>query len=165
MINVNGGNTAFDLTRLDVISYVDYVLTEAPVKNLTRAEAEVTLRMIALHSLLSRQDSRYISLVRHDRRLENCTDEDKFLALLVVQDTYERILNSKLCVHYFGGTRYHWRKIGHDSPVTAVASAISEEGMGYYGRGWIIAPHIVTLRRWIVEHATDEEIRKLKTRL
>lgn len=155
----------FDRTSPEVMSNVDHILKAAPVKNLTREEVEATLRMLALHSMLSRQDSRYIDLVRHDRRLENCTDEDKFLALLVVQDTYERILNSKLCVHYFGGTRYHWRKIGHDSPVTAVASAISEEGMGYYGRGWIIAPHIVTLRRWIVEHATDEEIRRLKSRI
>lgn len=156
---------AFDRTSPEVMSNVDHILKAAPVKNLTREEVEATLRMLTLHSLLIRQDSRYIDLGRHDHRLDNCTDEDKFLALLVVQDTCELILNSRLCVHYFGGTRYHWRKIGHDSPVTAVVSAISEEGMVYYGRGWIIAPHIVTLRRWIVEHATNEEIRKLKTRL
>lgn len=156
---------SFDRTSPEVMSNVDHILKAAPVKNLTREEVETTLRMLALHSMLSRQDSRYIDLVRHDHRLDNCTDEDKFLALLVVQDTYERILNSKLCVHYFGGTRYHWRKIGHDSPVTATVSAMSEEGMGYYGRGWVIAPHIVTLRRWIVEHATNGEIKRLKSRI
>ena len=156
---------AFDRTSPEVMSNVDHILKAAPVKNLTREEVEATLRMLTLHSLLIRQDSRHIDMGRHDRRLDNCTDEDKFLALLVVQGSYDRILNSRLCVHYFGGTRYHWRKIGHDSPVTALASAVSEEGMGYYGRGWIVAPHINTLRRWIVEHSTNEEIRKLKTRL
>lgn len=156
---------SFDRTSPEVMSNVDHILKAAPVKNLTREEVETTLRMLALHSMLSRQDSRCIDMRRHDHRLDNCTDEDKFLALLVVQNSYDFILNSRICVHYFGGTRYHWRKIGHDSPVTATVSAISEEGMGYYGRGWVIAPHINTLRRWIVEHATDEEIRKLKTRL
>ena len=156
---------SFDRTSPEVMSNVDHILKAAPVKNLTREEVETTLRMLALHSMLSRQDSRCIDMRRHDHRLDNCTDEDKFLALLVVQNSYDFILNSRICVHYFGGTRYHWRKIGHDSPVTAVASAMSEEGMGYYGRGWIIAPHIVTLRRWIVEHSTNEDIKRLKSRI
>lgn len=147
----------------EIQSNVAYIMMRAPVKNLTEAEVLTTLRLLQLHVLLKDGDSRYsVCVHRNDRRLELCDDSDRFLALLVDCDGREVILGTKRCRSCFGGTVYHWRRIAHQCPVTDTASAVSECSSGYYGRGWIIAPHIQTLRKWIISNSTNMEIRKLK---
>ncbi len=125
------------------------IMDARPVRNLTEAEVAATLRLIELQDQLG--DNLYGQVVVHknDRRLELCDDNDRFLALLLDCDQREVLLGTKRCRYVFGGTPYYWRKIARQSPVTATASAISECGSGYYGRGWKIAPHIERLRRWI----------------
>lgn len=147
----------------DVQANVARIMEQAPVKNLTEAEVLATLRLLQLHVLLKDGDNPYnVCVHRNDRRLELCDDSDRFLALLVDCDVREVILGTKRCRSCFGGTVYHWRRIAHKCPVTDTASAVSECSNGYYGRGWIIAPHIQTLRRWIISNSTHQEIRKLK---
>ena len=147
----------------DVQANVARIMEQAPVRNLTEAEVLATLRLLQLHVLLKDGDSPYsVCVHRNDRRLELCDDSDRFLALLIDCDVREVILGTKRCRSCFGGTVYHWRRIAHKCPVTDTASALSECSSGYYGRGWIIAPHICTLRRWIIENSTHQEIRKLK---
>lgn len=147
----------------DVQANVARIMEQAPVRNLTEAEVLATLRLLQLHVLLKDGDSPYsVCVHRNDRRLELCDDSDRFLALLIDCDVREVILGTKRCRSCFGGTVYHWRRIAHKCPVTDTASALSECSSGYYGRGWIIAPHIQTLRKWIIKNSTNMEIRKLK---
>ena len=128
---------------------IDRILEAKPVKNLTDDEVLTTLRLMQLQEGL--QDGRYNQIVIHrkDKRLEKCDDQDRFLAMLLDCDSRDVLLFSGRCRSLFGGSVHHWRKIARQCPITAVASAISECGMGYYGRGWEIAPHIQTLRKWI----------------
>ena len=146
----------------DVRSNVEHIMKCHPVQNLTEAEVVTTLRLLQLHSQLCNfAYSREV--VASPKRLELCDDKDRFLAMLLDFGQRDLILCSKDLIRKFGGTRYHWRKIARACPVTSVASALSQDGEGgYYGRGWIIAPHIHTLRRWIIEHSTNPEIKKLR---
>lgn len=130
---------------------IDRIMAAAPVKNLTEDEVLTTLRLIEITEAL--YEGRYNQIVvhRHDKRLELCDDNDRFLAMLADCDAREVLLFTGRCRSLFGGTVYHWRRIAHKCPITSVASAVSEFGSGYYGRGWEIAPHIVRLRRWIIE--------------
>ena len=127
----------------------EYIMAHAPVKNLTEDEVLTTLRLMELRDYLG--EGRYNQIVVHknDKRLELCDDKDKFLALLADYDARDVLLFSGRCRQVFGGTLYHWRRIARQCPVTSVASAISECGSGYYGRGWEIAPHIERLIQWI----------------
>lgn len=127
------------------------------VKNLTEAEVQTTLRLLELHALLGNPDITVngwhpVDIKKNDPRLANLTDTDRFLALLIEYDYREYILCSANCIRLFGGTKYHWRKIGRTCPITTTVSALNECYAGYYGRGWIIAPHICTLIKWIKEH-------------
>lgn len=133
----------------EIREIAEYIKVHAPVKNLTEDEILTTLRLMKIRSFLS--DGRYNQIVVHknDKRLELCDDKDKFLALLADCDARYVLLFSGRCRQIFGGTVYHWRKIARQCPITSVASAISECGSGYYGRGWEIAPHIERLIQWI----------------
>lgn len=131
---------------------IDRIIESAPVKNLTEDEVLTTLRLMELQGGL--QEGRYNQIVVHknDKRLEKCDDSDRFLAMLADCDKRDVLLFSGRCRSLFGGTVYHWRNIARKCPITSVASAVSECGMGYYGRGWEIAPHIQRLRKWIIEN-------------
>lgn len=125
------------------------IIESAPVKNLTEDEVLTTLRLMEIQEAL--REGRYDQIVvhRNDKRLELCDDKDRFLALLADCDAREVLLFSGRCRSLFGGSVYHWRNIARKCPITSVASAISECGSGYYGRGWEIAPHIQRLIQWI----------------
>lgn len=148
----------------EIQSNVAYIMMAAPVMNLTEAEVLTTLRLLQLHVLLKDGDSRYsVCVHRNDKRLEFCDDNDRFLAMLLDCDLRDVLLGTKRCRILFGGSVYHWRKIARKCPITDTASALSEYGDGgYYGRGWVIADHILTLRKWIIEHSDNEQIRTLK---
>lgn len=141
---------------------IDLIMQTAPVKNLTQEEVITTMRLIDLHSFLA--EGRFNEVVIHlnDKRLELCDDKDRFLALLVDCDERDVLLFSGRCRSLFGGTVNHWRNIGRKCPITAVSSAISECGNGYYGRGWEIAPHIQRLRKFIMEIDIRPEVQKLR---
>ena len=131
------------------------IIEEHPVKNLTEEEVQTTLRLFELQMLLGNKqfESRPVDIWKNDARLVNVSDEDKFLAMLLEYDQQDLILCSGNCIYRFGGTKYHWRKIGRTCPITTTASALSESGDGgYYGKGWIIAPHIKTLMKWMNNH-------------
>lgn len=138
------------------------IMKAKPVKNLNMLEVIYTLRLLELKALLA--EGRYNQVVVHknDSRLEGFDDADRFLAMLADCDSREVLLTTKRLIRNFGGTAYHWRKIAHKCPIIEVASAISEYSSGYYGRGWIIAPHICTLRKWILRTTEYSEIINLK---
>lgn len=158
----------FNAEDPEILSNVEYIKIKAPIKNLTDDEVLLTLRLLQLQVLLKTPNrngwSRDVVVIhRHDPRLELLDDCDRFLAMLIDCDLRDVLLTSKRCRMLFGGTVYHWRKIGRTCPITDVDSALSEFGDGvYYGRGWVIAPHIMNLRKWIIEHSDNEEIRNLK---
>lgn len=141
---------------------VDRIMEARPVMNLTEDEVITTLRLMEIQNALS--EGRYNQVVVHknDARLELCKDDDKFLAMLADCDKREVLLFTGRCRSLFGGTVYHWRNIAHKCPIISVASAISEFGTGYYGRGWVIAPHICRLRDYILNTSTYSRIQKLK---
>ena len=128
---------------------VDRILEAKPVKNLTEDEVITTLRLMELQKALSEGRYNQIVIHRNDARLGRCDDNDRFLAMLADADARDVLLFSGRCRSLFGGSIYRWRNIGRKCPITAVASAISECGSGYYGRGWEIAPHIIRLIKWI----------------
>lgn len=134
---------------------VDRIIEAGPVMNLTEDEVVTTLRFLEIKKGLS--EGRYSQIVVHknDKRLELCDDNDRFLALLADCDSRGVLLFSGRCRSLFGGSVYHWRNIGRKCPITDVASAISECGSGYYGRGWEIAVHIERLIDWINENIED----------
>lgn len=150
----------WDAERLQVMNNI---ILAHPVSHLTQDEVLTTLRLMELQAQLL--EGRYNDIVvhRNDKRLELCDDKDRFLALLADCDRRDVLLFSGHCRSLFGGTVYHWRKIARTCPITDVASAISECGAGYYGRGWEIAPHIARLRKWIIDNIDYSLINKLKT--
>lgn len=127
------------------------ILDKTPIKNLTYEEVCTTLRLIEIQEALQNSYGEVI-VNKNDKRLKLCDDNDRFLALLADCDAREVLLFSGRCRSLFGGSVYHWRNIARKCPITAVASAISECGSGYYGRGWEIAPHIKRLIKWISEN-------------
>lgn len=151
----------------EIQSNVAYILMTAPVKNLTEEEVKATIRLLQLQYYLRVPNRNgYVRDVvvvhRNDPRLELCDDNDRFLAMLIDCDLRDVLLGTKRCRSCFGGTVYHWRKIARKCPVTDTASALSECSSGYYGRGWIIAPHICTLRKWIINNSNNEQTRSIK---
>ena len=152
----------FNTEDANVRSNVKHIMFVAPVKHLTDDEVLSTLRLIQLQSLLSEGRFNQIVIHRNDKRLELCDDMDRFLAMLIDCHLREVLLTTKRCRMLFGNTVYHWRKIARKCPLTDVASAISECSSGYFGRGWILAPNICTLRKWIITNSNNPEIRNLK---
>lgn len=151
----------------EIQSNVAYILMLAPIKNLTEDEVKATIRLLQLqyHLRVPNRNGYVRDVVvvhRNDPRLELCDDNDRFLAMLIDCDLRDVLLGTKRCRSCFGGSVYHWRKIARKCPVTDTASAISDCSSGYYGRGWVIAPHICTLRKWIISNSTDELTRSIK---
>ena len=74
------------------------------------------------------------------------------------------ILTSKRCRYCFGQTQYYWRKVAGRCVIITTASVMenAEYGGRYFGRGWKLAPNIITLRRWIVSNSQNPDINKLK---
>lgn len=140
---------------------IAHILEHAPVLNLTLREVISTLRLIRLQASLADRQYQDIYVHNNDRRLQYCDDTDRFLALLLECDQRNLLLGTKRCRLRFGGSPYHWRKIAHDCEIVTVESSISEDG-GYYGRGWALAPNIVTLRKWIVATTENPDIKRLK---
>ena len=152
----------FDRTSESIKRSLEHILANAPVLNLTVQEVLSTLRLIRLHVLLADRQYQDIYIHNNDIRLSQADNTDKFLALLLECEQRELILGTKRCITRFGGTKYHWRKIARDSAIVTTASAVSIDGGGYFGRGWVLAPNIATLRRWIVQTTQNPEIKKLK---
>lgn len=154
----------FNPEDADVQENVRHIMYVAPVKNLTEDEVLSTLRLIQLQLLLAGEynDWQYICIHRNDKRLELCNDTDRFMAMLIECHLREVLLTTKRCRNLFGGTVYYWRKIARKCPLTDVASALSECSSGYFGRGWILAPNICTLRKWIITNSNNPEIKNLK---
>ena len=137
---------------------VGKIMKMAPVKNLTPDEVLTTLRLIEIKEALYEGHYNQIVVHKNDKRLELCDDNDRFLALLADCDSRDVLLFSGRCRSLFGGSVYHWRNIARKCPITSVASAVSEFGSGYYGRGWEIAPHIDRLRSWIIDEFNHKDI-------
>lgn len=157
----------FMLWDPEILSNMEYIKMKAPIKNLTDEEVLLTLRLLQLQALLKQPNRNgyvrdVVVIHQYDPRLELLDDKEKFLAMLIDCDLRDVLLTSKRCRRLFGGTVYHWRKIGRTCPITETASAISECYSGYFGRGWVIAPHIRNLRKWIIDHSDNEQIRNLK---
>lgn len=152
---------------------IDHILTNAPVTNLTLREVISTLRLIRLHASLADRQYGDVYVHSNDARLQLCDDTDRFLALLLECEQRDQLLGTKRCRLRFGGTPYHWRKVARDCEIVttvsatapaAVSAAVPEASASgqYIGRGWVLAPNIVTLRRWIVATTKNPEIKRLK---
>lgn len=150
----------FNPQDAEVRANVQRIIDAAPVKNLTEDEVLQTLRLVQLERLLrdDKRTSRFaVTVYQDDQRLMACSDEDKFLALLLDADCRKTLLMSKRCRYCFGQTPYYWRKIASQCVLVAVSSNMvdADNGGRYYGRGWVLAPNIVTLRRWIEENMKE----------
>lgn len=133
------------------------VIMEAhPIKNLTEDEVLTTLRLLEIQVKLGSPEQNYnIDVYKNDKRLVDWSCPDLFLAMLLECDQQDLLLRSRRCMYCFGKNAYFWRKIGRTCPITTTQSGFSDEYAGYYGRGWVIAPHIKTLINWIKYH-TDK---------
>ena len=143
-----------DLSVYDEL--VDVILAEKPVKNLNRGEVQNMLRMFEIQCKLGVAHeglcSTYpvVDVYKNDKRMEGWSDKDKFLALLVECHEQNLVLKSRRCCYCFGGTVNHWRMIGRTNPITDTMAIMIEGYNGYYGQGWVIASHIITLIEWFV---------------
>lgn len=145
---------------------IAHILEHAPVLNLTLREVISTLRLIRLQASLADRQYQDIYVHNGDVRLQNCDDTDRFLALLLECEQRNQLLGTKRCRLRFGGTPYHWRKIARDCEIVTTASVPATvpagSPAGYYGRGWMLAPNIVALRKWIVATTQNPDIKRLK---
>ena len=151
----------FDKTSESVKRSLSHILANAPVINLTEDEVISTLRLVRLHAFLADRQHQDVYVHNQDERLQLCDDIDRFLALLLECEQRDQILGTKRCRLRFGGTAYHWRKIAGSTGIVKASSAVSVDG-GYYGRGWVLAPHIATLRKWIYTTTDNPDIKRLK---
>ena len=151
----------FDKTSESVKRSLSHILANAPVINLTEDEVISTLRLVRLHAFLADRQHQDVYVHNNDVRLQNCDDTDRFLALLLECEQRDQLLGTKRCRLRFGGTTYHWRKIARECEIVITESSVSEDG-GYFGRGWVLAPNIATLRRWIVATTQNADIKRLK---
>ena len=160
----------------EVRANVARIMEAAPVQNLTEDEVLQTLRLLQLHSLLldeARTQHHSVTVYQDDVRLQTASADDRFLALLLDADVRGTILTSKRCRYCFGQTQYYWRKVAGRCVIITTASGMenavygglmknADYGGRYFGRGWKLAPNIVTLRRWIVSNSQNPDINKLK---
>jgi hypothetical protein len=144
---------------------IDHILEHAPVMHLTLREVISTLRLIRLHAYLADRQYSDVYVHNNDVRLQYCDDTDKFLALLLECEQRDQLLGTKRCRLRFGGSPYHWRNIARDCEIVTTSSVPGGSAAGinaYYGRGWRLAPNIVTLRKWIVATTENPDIKRLK---
>lgn len=151
----------------DIKNSVRYILYHAPIQNLTEEEVLTTLRLLQLEILLqSSKLSRYsVTIYQDDERLQNLTDDDRLLAMLLhCRCRSNLLLQYKLLRWAFGQTDYHWRKVIKRCPIidTVSQTVAGQYGGRYLGKGWVIAKHIQSLRIWIIENSKNEEYQKLK---
>jgi hypothetical protein len=153
----------------DVKRSVRYILDNAPIQNLTEDEVLATIRLLQLEILL--QDSRLsrysVTVYRDDERLQNLTDDDLLLCMLLhCRCRNNQLLQYKLLLWAYGHTEYHWKKVVRRCPIVDMTSQTVEGQYGgqYLGRGYVIAKHILSLRTWIIENSKSEEYQKLKAR-
>lgn len=143
----------FDPQSEEVRQMVSHVLGHAPVQHLTEEEVICTLRLLQLRDdLHDTERSRYaVTLYRDDERLEGCTRDVMFLALLLDADSRDTLLMSKKCMYTFGLSIHRWRTAAKECPIctTASATVVGSQGGYYLGKGWKIAPHIKRLINWI----------------
>lgn len=123
---------------------IEFIRSHCHIMNLTDDEIKLTLRMMELTKQFSWSD-----IYKKSPEVNALSNEDKFLLLLWKMDREDNLVRSKMLIHYFGGSVYQWRKIGRKHPLTDVATAFSESSSGYYGRGWVIAPHIHSLMKYL----------------
>lgn len=137
----------------DVRSKVERIMKAKPVRNLTYEEVITTLWYLYMKQEITEKQEYYTNQVvhRNDKRLEESSDDERFLAVLADCSCREVLLGTKRLRSLFGNTVYHWRKIARKCPIIETVSGFSECSAGYYGRGWIIAPHIERLIDWISE--------------
>lgn len=144
---------------------VRYILYNAPVQNLTEKEVLTTLRFMQLEILLRDTDkSKYsVTVYRDDERLRLLSDDERFLAVLVHAHYRDELLGYKHLQYYFGNTPYHWKKIVQQCPIIESASRTvpGQYGGRFYGKGWVLAKHIRTLRSWIISNTDDERFKQL----
>ena len=157
----------FNPQSKEVQDNVKRIMDAEPVKHMTEEEVLQTLRLLQLHVALldeNRTTHFSVSVYQEDNRLQSCSPEDKFMALLLDADVRGVILTTKRCRYCFGQTQYYWLKIAKKSSLITTSSVIAEGDYGgrFYGKGWVVAPNIKTLRRWIVENSDNEDIKKLK---
>ena len=155
----------FDRTAVSIKRSLAHILEHAPVLNLTHQEVLSTLRIIRLQAALADRQYQYIYIHNDDERLKYCDDTDRFLALLLECDQRNRLLGTKRCRLRFGGSAYHWRKIARECEIVttvSVSDGFAAETTVFHGRGWTLAPNIVTLRKWIVATTQNPDIKRIK---
>ena len=145
------------INALDVIPIINKVVDAKPVAHLEYDEIVQTIRLMQLEQALTDEErtSHFaVTVYQDDQRLEGLTDDDKFLALLLDADCRGTILTSKRCAYCFGGKAYYWRKVAGRCEIIDTKSATLEGEYGgrYLGRGWVIAPYIQRLRKWMKEN-------------
>ncbi len=147
----------------EVRQKVFHILEQAPVKNLTETEVTETLHLLHLERQLtdgSRTSRFAVTVYQDDQRLAGASTDDKFLALLLDADCRRTILTSKRCRYCFGQSTYFWQKVARQGVLTVTKSEMMEADFGgrFLGKGWVLAPHIVTLRKWIVEDEKEQNV-------
>lgn len=147
----------FDPNSTEIELLVADIMKAQPVAHLRDEEVFQTIRLMQLEQALTDEErtSHFaVTVYQDDRRLEGLTDDDKFLALLLDADCRGTILTSKRCVYCFGGKTYYWRKVAGRCEIIDTKSATLEGEYGgrYLGRGWVIAPYIQRLRKWMKEN-------------
>lgn len=157
----------FNPQSKEVQDNVKRIMDAEPVMHLTEEEVLQTLRLLQLHVALfdeNRATHFSVSVYQEDHRLQSCSPEDKFMALLLDADVRGVIFTTKRCRYCFGQTQYYWLKIARKSSLITTSSVMAEGDYGdrFYGKGWVVSPNIKTLRRWIVENSDNEDIKKLK---
>ena len=157
----------FDAQDENIRESVRKILYEEPVQHLTEDEVLATIRLMQLEiALQDSPRSQYaVTVYRDDERLRHLPDSDKFMAALL--DSYHRddLLGYKKLCYCFGGTKYQWRKVVQACPIIEDQSRTVEGQYGgrFLGRGWVLAPHIRTLRSWIIANSTKEEFKNLRS--
>ena len=141
----------------EVVKIVAGLIECHPVAHLTQEEVTQTLRLIQLEQALTDDEHRCsfdVTVYRHDERLEDLSEDDKFLALLLDCDCRQIILATRQCIHCFGGTPHRWRKVAGRCVLIETKSTTfgGEYGGKYYGRGWAITPYIKRLKKYMEEN-------------
>ena len=156
----------FNPTDKDIVNSLRYILHNAPVQNLTEEEVLTTLRLMQLEIMLQDTErSKYrVTIYSDDARLQDVTDDDRFLAALLHTFYRGEMLQHKHLRYFYGNTYCHWRKIMKRCVIIETVSQTIEGKYGgsFLGKGWVIAKHIKTLRNWIIENSKNEEFKKLK---